>query len=184
MTVEVRDERIEARRRRDTAGHGNETTCAVERSGCEFASEQAVPVVGAGQPQRAGLFRRETEAPLIVRAADQEHGAMLAPPRRRNGAPHQSATYPAATPWLVDGKRPEQQGRSARSRADVPDPDRTDDVAIVLGDQRKPVCRAAAFAQPLGGLLQACSTPDAIEQILARIDTAESFVTNCDHDTL
>src|SRR5271166_5086052 len=101
MTVEVRDERVEARRRSDTAGRGNETACAVERSRYEFASEQAIAVVRTRQPQRASLFRRETEAAVMVGVADQEHGAMLTPPRRRNGAPHQGASDPAATPWLV-----------------------------------------------------------------------------------
>ena len=109
---------------------------------------------------------------------------MLAPPRRCHGAPRQGAADSAATPGFVDGKGAEQQGRPIRSGADVPEPDRANNVAVVFGDKRKPIRRAAAFAQPFRGFLKTRRTPDTIEQIVTRVDIAETFVTDCHHGTL
>src|SRR5277367_6294901 len=100
---------------------------AVERTGRELAGQQAMALVGARQPKRAGRFHREAKAPVIGGIADKQYGAMLAPPRGRDGAPRQRAANAAATPRLVHSERTEQYRRPARAGAHVPWPDRADD---------------------------------------------------------
>ena len=114
---------------------------------------------GPGSHRAVGLFAREAEAPIIGCVADQQHRAMLAPPCSRHRAAHQRAADPPGALGFVHRQRPEQHRRPAGAGADVPQADRADDVAIVFGDERKPGRRLAAFAQPLGGFLEARRVP-------------------------
>ena len=151
-------------------GRADQTARTVKRPRRQLAGEQPVALIRAGQPQRLGLFAREAEAPIIGCVADQQHGrdacAAVQPPSRGASARRRS---PGALAF-VHRQRPEQHRRPAGAGADVPQADRADDVAIVFGDERKPGRRLAAFAQPLGGFLEARRPPHAVEQVLARID--------------
>jgi hypothetical protein len=55
---------------------------------------------------------------------------------------------------------------------------------IAFGDERQPSRRLAAFAQPLGGFLEARGAPDAIEQVLARVDIEGHLLTDRHHSPL
>src|SRR5262249_55327177 len=62
----------------ERAAGADQPTGASERSGLEFAPKQPLPLVGAGQPQRAGLLAGEPEPRVIGHVADQQHGVVAA----------------------------------------------------------------------------------------------------------
>src|SRR5271163_2924128 len=100
-TSEVRDQRVEARRRRGAAGGADETARTRQRAGPQFAAEQAIALVGSRQPQGAGLLGGKAEAAVIIGVADQDHGAMVAPPCRCRGVAHERAADAAAALCLL-----------------------------------------------------------------------------------
>ncbi len=135
----------------------------VERPGSEFAAEQALPLKGARQPKRAGLLCREAEASIKGLVADQKDGAMPAPPRRAERAPHQSGADAAAAARLIDRERAEQQSRPRRPGTNRPQPHRADEALVYLGHERESFSWNATFAQPLRGFLETRRAPYAIK---------------------
>jgi hypothetical protein len=177
-------ESVEARGRRQASGRADQTARTVERPRRQLAGEQPVAFIGAGQPQRRGFLAREAEAPIVRCVADQQHGALLAPPCSRHRAAHQRAADPPQALVFVHRQRAEQHRRPAGAGTDIPQADRADDVVIAFGDERKPGRRLAAFAQPLGGFLEARGSPHAVEQVLARIDIERHFSADRHHGPL
>ena len=78
-------------------------------------------------------------------------------------------------------ERAEQQRGAARTGCDMPQPDRADEAAALDGDQRQPVRRQAAFAQPLRGLGETHGAIGLVEQGLARCDVRDLFFPNGHH---
>ena len=87
---------------------------AVERARRQFETRAAVRLVGPGQPQRAGLSRREAEAAVVGRVADQQHGGVAgaACAARARAASKRRRSRGRAT--SVDRERAEQQRRPRR----------------------------------------------------------------------
>ena len=69
---------------------------------------------GPGMASDAGLLRREAEAPVIRRIADQQDRAVAEARGLRDRMPHQRRADAGALQRRIDGERPEQQrGRTA-----------------------------------------------------------------------
>src|SRR5262249_14508835 len=76
--VEAGNERGEIGLRRDQAAGADQPLCALERARCQLACQQAVLLVGPGQPQRARVLTREAEPPVIRSVAHQQYSPMTA----------------------------------------------------------------------------------------------------------
>ena len=84
----------------------------------------------------------------------------------------------------MNRERAEQQRRAARAGGDIPQPHGADDAAVIDRDQRQPVRRQAAFAQPLGRLGETRGAIGLVEQRLARRDVGDFFFPDGHHDPL
>ena len=63
----------------------------------------------------------------------------------------------------------------ARPRLDVPEADRADELVADMGDQRQPLRRRTALAQPLAGFGEAGRTEGDVEQALAGAHIRHTF---------
>ena len=89
--------------------------------------------------------------------------------RFRNSVRHQGLADAGALQRGVDGERPEQQRRPAVAGRDVPQPDRTDEYAVVAArDKGEPLGRPPAAAQLLRRFPLPFQAHSAVEQRLAR----------------
>src|SRR5262249_45856694 len=124
-----RNELRERRLGRLAPGRADEAARALKCARLQFARQEPVRVVAAGQPQVGGLLAREAEPAVVGCIADQQHGAMAEPAGVVEGAPHDRTANAAPAIIRVHGERTEQQRRPGNAGRDVPEPDRADDAA-------------------------------------------------------
>ena len=101
------------------------------------SAEQAVALERAGQRQFAGLSRREAEAGIIGRVAEQDHRAMAARLRGRQRVTHQRSADAELAAGRIDRQRAQHQRRHAPG-ADVPQPHGPDQPALAHGRKARP----------------------------------------------
>ena len=98
-----------------------------------------------------------------------------------DGKPHEPGADAFALRCLVNGERPEQEGRDV-ARLDVPQADGADEAApCIAGDQRQATRRLATAPQPLGWLEQTLATHDAVEQGVTGLGFGGVFGIEVDH---
>ena len=138
-----------------------------ERTRGEFEPEEALLLDEARHDELFGEAPVEAEPLVIGRVADEQHGVVAAGDRTRQGFANESRAEPEATMAPGDRQRPEQQGRPSGPGLDVPQPQRADEFARILGDEREACSRPAPLAQALAGLRGPRRAEGQVEQSFA-----------------
>jgi hypothetical protein len=141
------------------SGRDDHAGGAVEPAFDEFDRQETVALDRAGQGERAGLCRREAEAGVVGRIADEHDRAVTEAVGLRQRVAHQESSRRPGS-WLPDRRRagrasaPRSGGRRIDTGLNVPETDGADDPAlIVAGDEGEAFGRKPARAQLLRGLL-------------------------------
>src|SRR2546423_12547367 len=102
-----------------TAGRTHEAARVVERGRNQLQAEKAFGLERAGQTQRSGRARVETEACVAGSIADQQHCRVAKSPRFGKCAVDQLGANAAATLVLRDRDWSEKERRPAKRGRDV-----------------------------------------------------------------
>ena len=105
---------------------------------------------GPGSDKFAGLLRREAEAGVVGRVAEQDHRAMATRLRRRERVVHQRGPDAELAAGVIHRQRAEHQRRDAPG-ADVPQPHGSDQPALAHGREGEAFGGRASVAQALAG---------------------------------
>src|SRR5829696_6284347 len=166
---------------RERAGRGDEAAGAAKRTGRELQRQEAVALIGPGEPERAGLIGREAEAGIVGRVADEKDGGVAERLCARKRLAHQLAAEAEPLEAAGDGNRAEEERRTASPGRDLPQPHRADERAVMLEHEGQAVGRLAAFAQALAGLAKAVVAEQGVEQRLAGTDVGRKLFADREH---
>src|SRR6185437_6447949 len=122
-----------------------------------------------GQRQFGGPSRREAEAGIIGRVAEQDHRAMAASPGSGKGVIHQRRADAEPAVTTIDRERSQHQRRDAAG-TDGPQPYGSDQLPLAHRREGKAFGGRASVTQPLAGAHLAVGAKAGIEQRLARDD--------------
>src|SRR5215203_4460415 len=90
---------------RRRAGRCDEAVGAAKRTGRELQRQEAVALIGPGEPERPSCLGREAEAGIVGRVADEEDGGVAAGFGPGERFPHQPGAEAAALEPAVDRDR-------------------------------------------------------------------------------
>src|SRR5215208_994335 len=169
------------RRQAGIVGRRDEAVGAAKRTGRELQRQEAVALIGPGEPERAGLLGREAEAGIVGRVADEEDRGVAERLRSRKRLAHQLAAEAEPLEAAGDGNRAEEERRTARPGRDVPEANSADERAVMLEHEGQAISRLAAFAQTLAGLLEARLAESGVEQPLAGDDVGRKLFADREH---